>query len=156
MGILLSKLNNNVLKVIFIKSDGTLRTMYATRNRKVIRDFNSIDVVDATGMLARGYIRVYDMQKMDFRYINLNKLLYVEVYNGKVPEIQYNRTINEKLILDPYSGEVIHKKDKKNELAEKILERSKYTDVVSELFEYCSDSVGSEMQIDVEREFDFN
>lgn len=155
-GILLKNLNENILKVIFIKSDDTIRTMYATRNRKLIKDSNSIVCIDDVDMLNKGYIRVYDMQKNALRYINTNKLLYVEIYNNSIPCIQNNRTINEKLILDINSGKIIPKKDKREELAEKVLKRPKYTDAASELFKYCSDSADNETQFDVEREFDFN
>jgi hypothetical protein len=63
--------NKKIFSVTFIKKDGSLRKMNAMRGvRKGVKGVgHSFDPSE------KNLLTVYDMQKLDFRFVNLNEII---------------------------------------------------------------------------------
>lgn len=89
-------LSKNIMVVEFIKRDGTLRTMYCTRSPETIKRY-----VEYEGKLSKeeqvemakkdylnGQIRVFDLQKLEWRSFLIHSVLSLEVFKGKdIPKL---------------------------------------------------------------------
>lgn len=92
----LEMLSSGIVRAVFITRDKRHREIYATRNSRIVsqmtgRAFIVPENVDSYDKL-NGFISVYDMQKMDFRKINLATIVdnTFEKFVEKVPPLSDN------------------------------------------------------------------
>ena len=73
-----NEVKGNFFRACFVKKDGTFREMTARFGVKKYLKGGELGYVPEE----RGYIVVFDVEKKEYRTINLDKLVYLR-YNGK-------------------------------------------------------------------------
>lgn len=85
-------LNKNIVVVEFLKSDGSIRTMYCTRSPEVIKMYVTYEsklskeeqIEAAKKDYVNGQVRVFDLQKLEWRSFLIYRVFSIEVFNEKV------------------------------------------------------------------------
>lgn len=87
-------LRDGVVRVVFMKKDGKIREMYATRNPDLVAEFDVVNdrVINEKDSLYRiesmlsqknnGVIKVYDLFKQDFRSITLSSVYHKDPFDS--------------------------------------------------------------------------
>ena len=92
---IIGKLRKGIVRAVFVTRDGRNREIFATRNSQLMAKLGAVSNSDySTDVIEKEketlIINVYDIQKLDFRKINLNTLLEFGTYDGKVPPLEEN------------------------------------------------------------------
>jgi len=129
-------LRRGVVRAIFITKDGREREIYATRNVQIIAsvfkvksefdESNSVSLERKTKIL-----NVFDLQKQDFRKINLHTLLEFGKFSGTIPPLGLNKSA----FSDKEKIKESHDKERKNNIINELKKADvpKITDIVIDL-----------------------
>lgn len=75
-------LNRNEVKVIFLKKDGSLRTMKCTRNFDIMQintGINEESLIKGTGKESEDVLKVFDLEKSAWRSFRVDSVQSIEV-----------------------------------------------------------------------------
>lgn len=81
---ILAALNKNAMHITFTKKDGTERKMFCTTDWNTIKDnaddFEFVEPKNpGSRPLPKNLIRVWDMEKLDWRIVNLDTISAAEI-----------------------------------------------------------------------------